>query len=396
MSEVSTEELAALRGTRPYPAITLVMPTDRKDPFGDKSRILLRDLVTEARRRLADDPGVDREARRDLLHHKLDLDVIESARDSFRPGDTLVVYLAADEPVQVWQVTSPWTVVPRVEFSTAFLTRFLVAAEQGSRPYLVLILDQKLCRLFRGAARELSEVKADGFPYAPQIPSPEDAVPGPIPHSAPYEDHEAPLKQYLRALDTHLGQTVKEQTVKEQGRPPLFLIGSPKMLTMFGNETQLGDLVAGTLPLTGMETVPVADLAKRLAPVLDEFHARQVSEALAALDTARGRGTFAGGAAAAWTAALEKRVSLLVVDEGRVVAGRISDDRRDLEVLPVPEPVTLPSPKRDIGPAPHSMGVTTDIVEQLVETTIRADGQVLFVPDGTLAATDGVAAVLRF
>ncbi|WP_042422626.1 baeRF3 domain-containing protein [Streptacidiphilus anmyonensis] len=391
MAEATTEELAALRGTRPYPAITLVMPTDRRDRLGDKSRILLRDLVTEAKRRLADDPGVDRDAQRDLLHHRLDPGVIENARDSSRPGDALVAYLAAGEPVQVRQFTSPWTVAPRVEFSTSFLTRYLVAAEQGAQPYLVLVLDQKLCRLFRGAARDLAEVKGDGFPYAPQIPSPEDAVPGPIPHAAPYEDHEAPLKQYLRALDGHLGEAVKEL-----GRPPLFLVGSPKMLTLFVNETDLGDLLAGTLPLTGMETVPAADLARRLEPALEAFHARQVAGTLEALDTARGRGTFAGGAAEVWTAVADKRVSLLVVDEGCVMAGRISDDRRDLEVLPAPEPVTLPNPKQDIGPAPHSRGVSTDIVEQLVEDTLCAQGRVQFVPDGTLAATDGVAAVLRF
>ncbi|WP_215909703.1 baeRF3 domain-containing protein [Streptacidiphilus fuscans] len=391
MPEVTPEALAALRSPRPYPAITLVLPSDPKAPSDDHTRILLRDVLTEAKRRLADDPDVDRDDRLELTRHKLDPDVIEVARDSDRSGDAMVAYVAAGEPVQVWHFTSPWAVVPRVEFGTTFLTRYLVAAEQGARPYLVLVLDQKLSRLFRGAWRELTEVTEHGFPDSPQIPSPEDAIPGPIPHSAPYEDHEAYLKQYLRAVNSRLGDAVKEA-----GRPPLFLVGSPKMLTMFRQETDLADLIAGTLPLTGMETVPARELVKRLTPVLDEFDAQQVAGALAAMDTARSQGKFAGGPVEVWTAVADKRVRLLVVEEGQVIAGRISDDRRELELEPVQEPVTLPNPKRDIGPAPHSLGVATDIVEQLVENTIRADGEVLFVPDGTLAETDGVAAVLRF
>ncbi len=95
-----------------------------------------------------------------------------------------------------------------------------------------------------------------------------------------------------------------------------------------------------------------------------------------------------------WTAVADKRVYRLVVEEGLAVAGRVGGDGRDLEVVPFPEPVTLPDPVPDVEPPAHDAGVATDIVEQLVENAMEAGSRVMFVPDGTLSA--GVAAVLRY
>ncbi|WP_240634386.1 MULTISPECIES: baeRF3 domain-containing protein [Streptomyces] len=367
------------------------MPTDPDFPFSEKDRILLRDLCTEAKRRLADDPEVERDARLELRDHRLDPTVIERAADPFHPDDAMVVYVAADEPVQVWRMTSLAAVQPRVEFATAFLTRYLVAAEQRSKPYLVLVLDQDMCRLYHGSVRRLEEVERDGWPGAPQIPSPEDAIPGEIPHAAPYEGHEERVEQYLRTVDKRLGDALKEHDGL-----PLFVIGGDKILSTFKGLTGYENRIAGTLPLTGMDNFPAPDLAKRMQPVLADFHTKQVAQAVAELEEAHGHGKYVGGAPEVWTAVADKRVHQLLVEEGLMVAGRITGDGRVLEVAEVPQPVTLPNPKPDVEPPPHTYGVATDIVEQLVDNAISAGSRVLFVPDGTLAAAGGVAAVLRY
>ena len=390
-ADLTPEIRAALSKPRPYPAITLVVPTDPDFPFSDKDRILLRDVVTEAKRRLADDPDVERDARLELRDNMLDPALIERAADPFQPNDAMVVYVAVNEPVQVWRMTSLTPVEPRVEFATTFLTRYLVAAEQRSRPYLVLVLDQEMCRLYHGSVRRLTEVEGNGWPEAPRIPSPEDALPGPIPHAPPYEGHEERVEQYLRTVDKRLGQALEEHS-----ELPLFVIGGDKILATFKGLTRYGNLIAGTLPLTGMDKDSPQDLEKRLQPVLADFHARQVAEAVSELEEARGQNKYVGGAPEVWTAVADKRVRRLVIEEGLRPAGRITEAGRVLELVEVPTPVTWPEPKTDIETPPHALGVATDIVEQLVDNAVAADARVLFVPDGTLQAAGGVAALLRY
>jgi hypothetical protein len=393
ISELTPEALAALRRPRPYPAVTMVMPTYPRDPFafGEKARIILRDLCTEAQRKLADARDVERDVRLALRDSKLSPDAIVELLDPGGSAGEIIVYVSGSEPTQVWQVPASAVdgTVPRVEFADRFLTRYLVAAEQRAWPYLVLVLDQEMCRLYRGAAARLREVKTHGFPAAPGIPSPEDAVPGAIPRAQPYEGHLEYVKQYLRTVDTHLGDALKAHNGL-----PLFVIGGDKILAAFLGLTGHRDQVAGTLQLTGMETVSPSDLAKHLAPALEKFHTTQAAEAVEQLADARSQRRYADGAADVWTAAADKRVYQLILEEGLMLAGKIGTDGRELEVVPAPEQVTLPEPKEDV--APPAPGVATDVVEQLVEHAAESGARVLFVPDGMLADVGGVAAVLRY
>lgn len=389
ISELTPETLAELRSPRPYPAVTMVMPVDPKAPFSEKDRILLRGLCTEAQRQLAEDRDVGREARLALRDGKLAPETIADLVDPGVPAGELVVFLSAAEPVRVWQVPTDADVLPRVEFADRYLTRYLAVAEQRSWPYLVLVLDQEMCRLFRGAATRLREVRTHGFPDAPAIPSPQDAVPGPIPRAQPYEAHEEYVKQYLRAVDKNLGRALKAHSGL-----PLFVVGGDKILAAFLEVSGHREAVAGTVPLTGMDKDSPADLAQRIAPAVRAYRAEQVAGAMTELADARSQNRYVGGPAEVWTAVADKRVHRLLVEEGLLIAGRTGIDGRELETVPYPEPVTLPQPKEDFEPPQR--GVATDIVEQMVEDAVDGGALVVFVPDGTLTDAAGVAGVLRY
>ncbi|MFD0634379.1 hypothetical protein ACFQ9X_25340 [Catenulispora yoronensis] len=197
------------------------------------------------------------------------------------------------------------------------------------------------------------------------------------------------MRQYLRVVDTHLGQALKVHDGL-----PLFVVGGEKILSSFLDLTAYRDVVAGTLPLTGMDKDSPSDLAKRIAPEVGRHRAGQVAAALTELEDSRSQNRYAGGPAEVWTAVADKRVHRLVLEEGLLLAGKVGGDGRELATLPFPEPVTLPQPKEDIEPP--AIGVHTDIVEQLVENSMESGARVLFVPDGTLREAGGVAAVLRY
>jgi len=389
ISELTPETLDTLRSSRPYPAVTMVMPVDPRAPFSEKDRILLRGLCTEAQRQLAEDGDVERDVRLALRDGKLSPESIAELVDPGVPAGELVVYVSASEPTVVWQVPTDAEVLPRVEFADRYLTRYLAAAEQRAWPYLVLVLDQEMCRLWRGASSRLREVKGYGFPDAPAIPSPQDAVPGPIPRAQPYEAHEEYVKQYLRTVDKNLSRALKAHPDL-----PLFVIGGEKILAAFLELTGHRDLVADTLPLTGMDKDTPAELARRIAPTVEAHRAEQVAEAVRDLQDARSQSKYAGGPAEVWTAVADKRVQRLLIEEDLLIAGRIGGDGRDLVTVPYPEPVTVPQPKEDFEPP--EPGVDTDIVEQLVENAVESGALILFVPDGTLADAAGVAATLRY
>lgn len=389
ISELTPETLLTLRSSRPYPAVTMVMPVDPRAPFSEKDRILLRGLCTEAQRQLAEDGDVERDVRLALRDGKLTPEAIAELVDPGVPAGELVVYVSASEPTVVWQVPTDAEVLPRVEFADRYLTRYLAAAEQRSWPYLVLVLDQEMCRLWRGTSTRLREVHGYGFPDAPAIPSPQDAVPGPIPRAQPYEAHEEYVKQYLRTVDKNLSRALKAHPGL-----PLFVIGGDKTLAAFLELTTGRDRVAATVPLTGMDKDTPAELAKRIAPTVEAHRAGQVAEAVRELEDARSQNKYAGGPTEVWTAVADKRVQRLLIEEGLLIAGRVGGDGRELTTVPFPEPVTLPQPKQDFEPP--EPGVDTDIVEQLVENAVDSGALILFVPDGTLADAAGVAAALRY
>src|SRR5947209_6053315 len=132
ISELTPETLLTLRSSRPYPAVTMVLPVDPKAPFSEKDRIVLRGLCTEAQRQLAEDAGVERDVRLALRDGKLSPEAIAELVDPGVPGGELVVYVSASEPTLVWQVPTDAEVLPRVEFADRYLTRYLAAAEQRS------------------------------------------------------------------------------------------------------------------------------------------------------------------------------------------------------------------------------------------------------------------------
>lgn len=153
--------LQKLRATRPYPALSLTMPTHRRAPDNTQDAVRLRNLVAEAGHRLDADPRVSSEAR-DAV--KAQLDRAAADIDPRRALESLVVLADADE-YQIWQV--PRTAPERVVLSDSYLTRNLVAAKAGARLFWVLSFSADHAALWSGTNESLRAVKDHGFPLSP-------------------------------------------------------------------------------------------------------------------------------------------------------------------------------------------------------------------------------------
>ncbi|MEW1813917.1 baeRF3 domain-containing protein [Streptomyces diastaticus] len=381
-SELTPAVLKELRRPRPYPAVSLLMPTHRARPERDQDFIRLRNLLSEARKRLREDPQVERDARLEL-EGKLSEETFRGFEDIVYAGDGLLLLVSPGEELRTWQLTTPVEVPTRIVFSDTYLTRSLVSARLHARPYYVLVLDQEMCRLWIGEGERLTEVEDHGFPAPPQIPDPEDAVPGPLYGRSPSAIRDERLRQYMSDVDERLSRALDAQPL------PLFVVGGVEVLSRFDATSRHASRPAGRVELAGQDTDSGPKLSERLVPAREKWAGELVRQDMAALDDARSAKRFAGGLPEVWTMVAERRVSLLLVEENFAAVGHI-DEAGGLHLREVPEE-TEPPLDVEVG-----LAAETDIVDTLIETALDGDAQVRFVPDGTLAEDGGVAAVVRY
>ena len=64
---LSPTTLTELRRPRPYPAVSVLTPTHRREPYRAQDQVRLRNVVAEAKKQLESDPSVTRERRADVL-----------------------------------------------------------------------------------------------------------------------------------------------------------------------------------------------------------------------------------------------------------------------------------------------------------------------------------------
>ncbi|MFJ9618690.1 baeRF3 domain-containing protein [Streptomyces noursei] len=367
---LSPAELAKLRRQRPYPAVSVLMPTHRREPDNAQDPVLLRNMLAEAKERLQADPDVSRERRIDVIEQ---LDKAASEVDLTHAEEGMVLFAAPGEH-QVWSLGR--TVPARVVLSDTFLTRNLVAAHAAEHPFWVLAVSADHVSLWSGALDRLTEVRRGAFPLTRSLvdPDPEDQLQvGEVP-STFRDEH---TRKFLREADIALA------TVLKADPRPLYVVGKAAALSLLDDVGTVMRGGAGTkLPVTpvpqaGLATGPPEALWQAVRPYAEKRAEAEVADVLAELDRARGRRTFAAGLDEIRQNAETGRVALLAVEENyretvRDTGGHLMPAERG---------------ERD---------AVDDIVDSIVERSLDTGAEVRFVPDGALAEVGGIAGTLRY
>ena len=370
-TDLSDAVLADLREPRPYPAVTLTVPTHRTRPANQQDPVRVRNLVAGVAKRLHDDPDVSERVRADVTAQ---LEQAEAEVDYVYTLDTLVLFAAPGEH-QVWYL--PRSGSERVIFGDTFLTRNLVAATAQARRYWVLAFDERHARLYSGSDMQVSEVTRDGFPVSAPIEEGVELTARDT--TVPTGYREEQVLQYLRAVDAHLGRLLENEPRRlclvalRQGLSALEDVGH--------HHARAADTV---LAKGGLVDGPPSALAEALRPALAELDERRTAYALERLGNARGSRTFVSGLDEVWMSAQEARVSLLVVEESYRATVRIEEGHL--------QPV-LPDEARAAGP---EEGLVDDIVDDTIEVALSGGAEVVFVPEGTLADHGRIAGVVRY
>ncbi|MFI1577163.1 chemotaxis protein [Embleya sp. NPDC020630] len=369
--------LAELRRPRAYPLVSLTLPTHRHRPENQQDHIRLRNVLTEAEKRLAADPEVTREVRIKTAE-RLRAAAAELDPESFLDG--LVLYASADEHY-AFRIEAP--VSERIVFATTYLTRNLVSAAERLTPYWALVLSEQEARLWRGRGEHVYEARVDGFPVTTPAPEPD----GQLRREGGGMGVSEEFRRLLNEADEHLAHAL----VGSNRDGKVVLVGlRPQVKAFREGSRNAGHLAERDLEVGGLVEATAAQLAEILAPARAALAEEATAAALRALDDARSAKRYAGGIQEVWTPVRAGRGALLVVEEGLRVTGRLviveATGEIALQVLTGPhaEDAVLAGRAED------------DIVDTVVEAALEGDGKVVFVPDGTLAEAGGIALAMRY
>ncbi|MFF8193271.1 chemotaxis protein [Streptomyces bobili] len=360
---LSPATLSELRRPRPYPAVSVLTPTHRREPDNSQDRVRLRNVVAEAKKQLEADPAVTRERRADVAEQ---LDRALAEIDLTYTEDGLVIFAAPGEH-QVWSVARP--VPERVVLSDTFLTRNLVSAQASERPFWVLSVSADRVTLWNGGTDRVTEERSHGFPLTRSREN-FDAERMERVGDLPSTFRDEGTRHFLRDADTAMGRLLREAP------RTLYVTGETAALSLLD---EIGGVTrdAVHVPHGGLTHATPDTVWQAVRPLHDAEARRDTAAVARELDSARGHRTFAAGVDELWQNAREGRVRLLAVEENYRVTVR--DDGEHL----------IPAESADLDSR-------DDIVDEIVEQCLETGAEVRFVPDGTLTDAEGIAGVLRY
>jgi len=347
-----------------YPSLTITLPTHRTSPDNRQDPIRLKNLIRQATERLRSEFG--KSEIEPLLSRLENL----AANVNYRHAlDGLVLLVNRDFDAKYYL---PFSLPERVVVADNFLTRDLVFAMNRTRRYWVLVLSEKPTRLFEATRDTLSEVQEGGFPLIHEGPGGELPLPGGfgVRKSAYRDEHH---RQFFRTVDNALKPFLAEDPL------PLVVLGVNRFLAFFNEITAHKEYILATLNGSHDKTSS-SNLAKLVWPLAENGLAKKREKYLTELDRAVGEQKVASTIGEAWRLANEGRGKLLLVEEDFHTPGRLDDT--GINILPADDP-TQP-------------GVIPDVVDDIIETVLSKQGQVVFTQNGQLMAHQRIALILRY
>jgi len=359
MNRHDVELLQSITG---YPALSITMPTHRNFPENKQDVIRLKNLASGAVERLLGEFG-----KREISGLLNNLDKAVESVDHNMNLDGLAIYVNSDIS-RVFQL--PFSPRERTVVDDTFLTRDLVFALNRSSRYWLLALSEKPTRLYEGFRENLVEVRDEGFPMEHKGPGGATALPGGkgARKSAYRDEYHG---QFFRKINRAMAGFITDDPL------PLFVTGVDRFLSMYRDISSFP--VEGEIKGSHDRTSP-HELGKMAWPLVEDYLERHRKALLGNLAKAMSEGSVISTIGEAWQASLFGRGRTLFVEEGFHYPATV--DESGLEIKPSDDP--------------EAPGVIDDAVDEVIEAVLAAGGEVVFLPDGTLADHDRLALITRY
>ncbi|HYW31132.1 MAG TPA: hypothetical protein VE869_06455 [Gemmatimonas sp.] len=360
-----SERLTELFDERNGPCVSIYMPTERQFSGNQKDVEKYRQLVARtAQSLLKEFPAADTEVLLSPLH-----ELADNPRFWEHTLDGLAV-LRAPDYYKVYKLQR--TVPERAIVADSFHTKPLLRIAQSADRFHVLAVTRDRARLFQGDRYALDEVQTDaGFPHTIADALGEDDR-DPHEYTQGSDEIDQATQRYFRAVD----KAVMERYSKPLG-VPLLLAALPQNQPAFRAVSKNAQLVEEGIAINpdALTADGIRERAweivepkyrARLAGFVDDYHAGK-ARSLGTDDLDEIAMSVLGG-----------RVRVLLVEDERLIPGRINRDTGSIEQGTLDD------------------AHTDDLLDDLAEFTLRMGGEVVIVPTHSMPTRTGAAAVYRF
>lgn len=347
-----------------YPSVTITLPTHRTAPQNRQDPIRVKQLVKEAAERLLQEFS-KREAETLLIR----MEELANSIDHRNTLDGLALFVNQDFARAFYL---PFTLNERVVVDETFFTRDLVHAINRSTRYWVLALSEKPTRLFEAMREDLTEITSDGFPIIHSGPGGEAALPGGqgVRKSAYRDEYH---RKFFRQVDDLLKPFMADDPL------PLVVVGVDRHIAFFNEVSGHKNFIIASVQGSHDKT-SAHELGKLIWPQVKDRLMELRQKVFLDLDNAVSQRKTVSGVGEVWRLAQSGRGRTLLVEEDFHFPARV--DQSGQHITPADD-VTAPD-------------VMDDAVDEIIETVLAKQGEVVFVENGSLENHQRITLILRY
>lgn len=360
-----SERLTELFADRAGPCVSIYMPTERQFSGSQKDAAHYRQLVDRAATALGGELPADQS---DALLAPL-RELAANERFWEHTLDGLAV-LRAPDYFKVYKLQR--TVPERAIVADSFHTKPLLRIAQSADRFHVLAISRDKARLYQGDRYGLDEVHTD-----PQYPRSALEAFGEADwdgqeYTQGSNEIDQAAQRYFRAVD----RAIADNYSKPYGLP-LILSGLPQNQTAFRAVSHNPAIVEQGISINA-DSLSADELRARAWEIMGPRYAQKLAALVEDYGTMKARDLATDELSDIAMAVMGGRVRVLLVEDERIIAGRI-------------DAATGRIVGGDIADA-H----TDDLLDDLAEATLRMGGDVVVVEQDGMPTNTGAAAIFRF
>ncbi|MDX2239962.1 MAG: hypothetical protein NW224_04685 [Leptolyngbyaceae cyanobacterium bins.302] len=357
---INRQDLLELQSINSVPALSILLPTHRTSPDNKQDPIRVKNLVDEAKTRLAEEFSI-----RELDPLLKRLETLLGEINYPHTLDGLALYVNHDFGKLYYL---PFPVPARVVIDQTFATRDLVYGLHRSQRYWVLLLSQGSTRLLAGTGETLEEVQDQNFPMSMTGPG----ATAPLPYEADSSYLDDRHRRFFQQVDSAFAEYAKYEEL------PLIVGGVVRQVSFFQEVSQYPAAMTKTLS-GNFDRASLHELSPQVWSIVQSMRQTQRADALQELDQAIGEQRVVAAIEEVWRLAQDGRGKLLLVE-------------KDYHVPAVLNAAGQFETVEQVGGA----FVMDDAVDEIIEAVLAKGGKVITVDNDALTQHQRIALILRY